>query len=353
MNANLYLKEKLLCKTDDYLFCYYKGHLVLRKCSGKSFVKKLRIQSVIKSNRFVERVFRYEPRTAVPVGKNNFIFSIHGKIYNYSVESNSVILEHEFIKGMNNPLTFCARYDEFGNIADLLYGEYINTSDKKPVSVYRRGNDEWKKVYSFPAGAVKHIHNIFYDKFKNRYIILTGDSDEESGIWDANMDFTNVRPIVAGKQIYRACVCFPTKDGIYYPTDTPLERNRLYKLNEKSDGTVSLIELYEMPGPCIYGIEHVESLYMATSVEGDPSQSAFKYRLSNKLGKGVKDRYVHIIKFSLDETVSEIASLKKDMLPMWLFQFGNAKFPSQSDGDSIYICPQSCKNSDGTYEIRM
>ncbi|MCM1060389.1 MAG: hypothetical protein NC452_08845 [Eubacterium sp.] len=353
MIAKLYLKEKLLCKTDEYLFCYHKGYIVLRKSADKSLLKRVRIQSAIKSVWFIERVLRYSPRAAVSAGKNNFIFSDHGKIYNYSVENNKVTEEHEFCKGMNNPLTFCVKYDESGNITDLLYGEYINNSEKKPVSVYRRSGKKWSEIYAFPVGIVMHIHNIVYDKYNDRYIIMTGDSNSESGIWEADYDFKAVKPIVSGKQIYRACVCFPQKNCIYYATDTPLEQNKLYKLQENGNGSVTLSEIYDMPGPCIFGTMAGGSLYMATSVEGDPSIGALRYKFSNKLGKGVKDRFVHIIKCSSDGAVSEIDKFKKDILPMWLFQFGNAQFPQQFGNDTLYFYPQSAKGKKGTYEIKI
>ncbi len=61
---------------------------------------------------------------------------------------------------------------------------------------------------------------------------------------------------------------------------------------------------------------------------------------------------VHIIKYEPNCSASEIAaSFKKDFLPMWLFQFGNAQFPFQDGNNGIYIYSQSCKNINGTYEI--
>lgn len=352
MKSELYLKEKLLCQTERYLFCYNKGFIILRNSSDKSFIQKLCILPFIKSIWLVERMLRYEPRTAVPINNNNFIFTLHGTVYNYSVRNNSIGIEHNFAKGMNNPLTFCVRHDEAGSVFEVLYGEYIWNDDKGPVSIYSRKDGVWREVFTFSAGLIRHIHNIVYDKYKERYIIMTGDDDSESGIWEADLNFKNVKPIASGKQIYRACVCFPQKDCIYYATDTPLEQNKLYKLQETKNG-ISLTEICSIPGPCIYGTVIGDNLYMATSVEGDPSLSTVRYRLSNKLGKGVTDRFVHIIICSSDGTVREIDKFKKDILPMWLFQFGNVQFPIQNNKNEIYLCPQSTKGKKGTYKIKI
>lgn len=146
---------------------------------------------------------------------------------------------------------------------------------------------------------------------------MTGNSDSESEIWEADYDFKTVKPIISGKQIYRACVCFPLKDCIYYATDTMLEQNKLYKLQK--NGSLTLFEISDMPGLCIFGTIVDDSLYMVTSVEGYPSIDAVRNKFSNKLGKCVSDRSVHIIKCSLDDTIREIDKFKKDILPLWLF----------------------------------
>ena len=179
---------------------------------------------------------------------------------------------------------------------------------------------------------------MFYDRYKNRYIILTGDDDSDSGIWEADCDFQSVKPIVVGKQSFRACALLITKNRMYYVTDTPLETNAVYELIEHEHGA-SVNMLAEISGPCIYGCEKDETMYFATSVEGDPSQGKWKYRFSQRLGKGVKDRFIHIYK--LDKSgIKEIGKFKKDSWPIWLFQFGNAQFTNSTDSE-VYMYLQS------------
>lgn len=245
---------------------------------------------------------------------------------------------------MNNPLSFCTRYDNYGNLIDLLYGEYIWNVENDPVSIYRRSEGKWKKIFSFPDHTIQHIHNIVYDKYRNCYFIMTGDKNDESGIWTADYQFENVKPLVKGNQKYRACVLFPTSNGIFYATDTPLEQNYVYKIDNHSIVT----EVCKIPGPCIFGRKCGSSFYFSTSVEGDPRLGKWKYRFSNKLGKGVADRYSHIFRISQEGVVDELAKIKKDFLPMWFFEFGNIKFPLTED-NNIYICPQSLKAKNGTY----
>lgn len=338
----------MLCRNSRYLLCYKKGKLLLKDSNTKKTLHTLKIHSSIKSLRLVERLLRYEPRASVSIDENTFLYSDHGFIYRYDARSNVATAEHKFDKGMNNPISFCTRYDKDGKLVDLLYGEYIWNQNHGPVAVYRRINEKWIKVYEFPVNTILHIHNIVYDKYRNRYLILTGDTDNESGIWEADYNFKNVNPIIKGLQKYRACVAFPTAEGIFYATDTPLETNYLYKLIE-NENRMEINEICKMPGPCIFGRILNDTLYLATSVEGDPTLGKIRYKFSNKLGRGVVDRYSHLIQFKNNE-VKEIGKFKKDCLPMWIFQFGNMQF-SQSDDEKLYICPQSCVNKYGTYEI--
>ena len=340
-----YLSEQLLSISEKFTLGYKKGCLIIRDKENLNLVSKVRVHNAIKSMPVIERLLRLSPRVAVAISDKEFIYSDHGTIYRIDAEKLIISEEHKFEKGMNNPISFCVRRNQKNDVVDILYGEYIWNSDKGPVSIYRRINNEWIKVYDFPANTITHIHNISFNPFTNSFLILTGDDDEESAIWEADLEFTYVRKVIGGKQKYRSCIAYPTKVGIYYATDTPLEENWLYLLGND----MSLKKIYKMPGPCIYGRIYDNELYLSTSVEGDPTQSSWKYRLSNKLGKGVNDRYTHLIKCDSEGKVSEIGLFKKDFLPMWLFQFGNALFPEATDG--LYVCPQSC-TSRGTFIIK-
>ena len=345
MNGIRYISnEFLLARTEKASLWYRKGKVTVRKTDGSTVAHQL--HKGWRTLRLAERMLRLSPRTGVGLDNGDFLFSDHGKIRCLKYPDYALSTEHAFSRGMNNPLTFCVRRDETGKIADILYGEYIWNSDHGPVSIYRRENGDWREVYAFPAGAITHIHNIVHDRFLNRYLIMTGDGDAESGIWEADYEFREVRPVKTGSQAYRACVMLPTADGIYYATDTPLEQNSVCRIS----GDHEAEKIAEIAGPVIFGTERNGDLYFATSVEGDSRLKKWSYRLSYRLGTGVKDRYSHLYRLSTDGTVKELGKIKKDILPMWLFEFGNMKFSSTDDG-RVYICPQSLRGRNGTYVL--
>lgn len=337
-----FIEEKMLAKNNKYILAYKKGCLLLRNSADRQLIQMLKIHRYYKTIPIVERILRYEPRLAVSITDDVFFYSDHGAIYKYDIRENNVSAIHYFRKGMNNPLAFCTRRNEQGDVTEILYGEYVWNTEKGPVSIYRYNLEVWEKVYTFPANTVKHIHNIIYDRYKKRYIILTGDENSESALWETK-DFSDVKMLVGGTQNCRACVAYPTPDGIYFATDTPMEQNWLSFIDDYKQ----IKKICKIPGPCIYGEIENNNLYMATSVEGDPSLGKWRYRLSNKLGNGVTDRNVHILMFTEQKKMIEVTRLKKDILPMWLFQFGNAQFPSTNDG-KVYFTTQSTKEK-GTY----
>ena len=112
-----------------------------------------------------------------------------------------------------------------------------------------------------------------------------------------------------------------------------------------------------MPGPCIYTTrikkaDGTDVYIFATSVEPDSSLPTRRYQLTYRLGAGVKTRYTHIIAGNPEEGFRDIAQFKKDILPIWLFQFGNSQFPYVEEKGRIICTGQSLRGIGGkTIEI--
>ena len=255
------------------------------------------------------------------------MISFNGSLYRYEIDKNLFVAEHHYQSEVNNPLNFCV-IKENHIVLKVLYGEYFWNEKKGPVSIFCRENNKWTKVYTFPEKSITHIHNIIFDDIRNVYFILTGDLNEESGVWVADLNFERVKPLLLGQQRFRSCVAFPTRKGLLYATDTPLEKNYIYEVCIDSNMNVSEINsISELQGPCIYGTNYNNKFYFSTSVEPDSTLSKWNYRFTNKLGKGVLSRYSYIVEVDHNCDVKTICSLKKDGFPMWLFQFGNIHFP--------------------------
>ena len=215
----------------------------------------------------------------------------------------------------------------------LLFGEYGANAERQSIPIYASDDDgeSWHIVYLIPAGKAKHVHGVYADKFSDKIWIFTGDADGESWVIEANEDFSVVRYLGDGSQIYRACTVFFTPDKVVWAMDSPLQTSHTVHLDRQS----CKVELHgAFPGPIWYGLEVPNSGYLlASTVEP---------------GDSVKGDEAGIY-FSEDlVTWSRLAKFTKDRLPMGLFKFGVIGFSrgERSDG-SFFIFGEALKGLDG------
>ncbi len=330
---------------EQYVIAYKKGKLYLiYSDSGQEYclgTLEKRLWCKILSNFTIfERAFRLGIRVGCVLDETNDLVSYHGGIYRINSLQKKIYKEHSYRTRMNNPLSFCRVKNIPGFPDCIIYGEYFGNSNREQVAAYARIEGKWEKVFSFPEKTINHIHRIVPDPYRNRLLVLTGDTDEYSGIWEVKGGFSSPLPILVGRQQYRSCVCFPMQNGLIYATDTPLERNYIYRWNLKKTDAPHVI--YQMPGPCIYGVERNGIFLFSTSVEPDSHDRGLKYLFSYKLGEGVSDRFTHLIYGNEKNGFKEIIKLQKDFFPMALFKFGNIIFPNTEDKmDSCMFCPES------------
>lgn len=338
------IKRQIICVVGEQFVAYHKGSLFVSS-NLKRFTKICDIPLSVKQRLFASfslsaRLFRLYPRAVCVLDKESFIFGFSGRIFNVNIFQKTINVEHVFPAPMKTPLSFTKIKGVNGFDDCIVYGEYHANPAKRDMGVYARKHGVWERVCSFRADQILHIHGFCVDKNNDRVLILTGDTDKESGMYEAKNNFLDIKPLVSGNQKYRSCVAFADGDSIIYATDTPLESNAIFRLN--SNGSID--KLYDMPGPSIFGtiVEQngKKQFVFSTSVEPDSRIKGRKYWITNKLGQGVKERYSHIIVGNSQNGFKTIMRLKKDRLPMTLFQFGNASF-TEGESDHLFILPQS------------
>lgn len=334
--------KRLLCAKGNKAIYYKHGKIYFEEAGAIRFITPMynsKVKSLCAKCSWIERALRLEPKLAV-CSENECILSHHGFAYYCDWDKYTVKKEHAYRKSMNNPVQLCVVKGVQGFNDGILYGEYWGNTEGEAVNIFQRVEGQWKIVYTFPAGSITHVHGFVCDRDRSRILILTGDFDKGSGIWEAKQNFSQVQPLLLGSQQYRCCVAFTNPQGIIYATDTPLEQNAVYFLNEENG---RLRKLYNIPGPCIYGRSYIDArghmqYVFATSVEPDSRITGWRYLLTYRLGVGVKNRRTHVIMGNWQDGFQELFSLKKDWLPMGLFQFGNVQFP---DTEELVCVPQA------------
>lgn len=193
----------------------------------------------------------------------------------------------------------------------VYWGEYFDNAARDEVHIYAStdAGQSWSVAYTFPQGAIRHVHNLVHDPWGNCVWILTGDYGDECRILHATCDFSRVDVVLQGQQQTRAVAAIPTEDGLYFSSDTPLESNFIYRLDRQG----SLSQVSSISSSSIYGCRVGARVFFSTMVE--PSEVN-------------RDRHVRLYASNGREPGwHPVLAWKKDPFPMGLFQYGNAFFP--------------------------
>jgi hypothetical protein len=160
----------------------------------------------------------------------------------------------------SRPLDFCVT-----SAGRAYFGEYFNNPDRQPVHVYGSEDGEhWSVMYTFPAGSIRHVHNIVEDLYRDGLWVLTGDSDGESGLWFTDDNFQTLDCVVGGTQRARAVALIPLEDGLIVPTDTPYEQNYVQYCTPDQG---QLTRVAPLPNSAFHAIKQGDLLFVSTVAE--------------------------------------------------------------------------------------
>lgn len=296
-------------------------------------------------SRLATRLLRFGIRAAIALDNESLLVSIGNVIYELNI-TNSQISDGWFCGEGIRPLIF-TEVRNIESFSDGIYfGGYLGNGDKKPVNIYRRiYTDKWEVVYTFPKGAINHVHNIVADPYRNCLWAFTGDFDEASAIWKVTDNFKKVERVAFNDQKYRACVVYVLPEGLLYATDAPFMDDYIYLMNPN---TLDLKELFPIHGSCIYGCKWNNKYVFSSTVEGDGRDTLkWEFYFGRKRGAGIKDDYVHMYMGNLQDGFREIYKEKKDCMPYYTFQFGVFKFPyGNNNTDTLYFQPVATTMND-------
>ncbi len=340
---------------DRLITCHFGNIYSLDTDSGKSeYICSLPVSGLKKALariRIAERLLRIEAKIALALDEETVLVSFGGGMYNVSLKSKTAVRELSYRNGMNNPMYLAEinGIDGFDN--GTVFGEYVLNSQRKyPCAIFMRSSEsaEWKKMFEFPAGTVRHIHGVIPSKKLNCVFVVTGDLDNESGIWIAKNNFETVEPLLHGNQKYRTGYLFEAENGLIYPTDTALEQNYIYLARKYENGKWHNEVITEVDGSCVSASQTAEKALISTTVEPDESIRGWRSWINMKRGAGIKSKHAQLI--SVDKKTLEakkIIEFKKDILPYRLFQYGNMKIYDLPSKKCVVVYPIGVNKYDG------
>lgn len=333
----IFLGYKPLTFLNGELYLYSDGKLWV--CNQNEIKECIRIveSSWKDKNRFLIRIFRREPKIAIPIDDYRIIIAGYRKIFLVDVKLREKNVIYKSREKFSDPLNICKAEKNWLAI----WGDYGSNKEREAINIYGlKSNLRVETIYRFQSGQIRHIHNIV-PKITGGYYIFTGDKEDEAGIYIADVDLKKVQPIKVGKQQYRAVVGFDTPNGLLYATDAVDEKNYVYLMKDDE-----LKMICHLNGSCIYGTKYKGAYYFATTVEPDESQKGIISWISRRRGKGILSTDVTLVKVNTDLKVEEIARYQKDNWPMKLMQYGSIQFP-HTEGEELWIYPVAVKKWDG------
>jgi hypothetical protein len=256
-------------------------------------------------NRLTSRLFRDGFHALAVLPSGGLIAAVPGAIVALRPGETEFQRTHPILRG-TRPLHITAVPG-----GAIFWGEYFDNRARDQVHIYAStdAGATWSVAYTFPKGAIRHVHNIVHDPWGDCLWVLTGDYGDECRIVRATCDFSRVETVLQGKQQARAVAAIPAEEGLYFSSDTPLESNSIYHLDRQGN----LSPVAAISSSSIYGCKVGSRLFFSTMVEPSEVNPDRHVRL---YGGGSGAPGFH-----------PLLAWQKDRWPMRLFQYGNAFLP--------------------------
>ena len=326
-----YRGVRVLAWTDDLLYAC-RGHEIVRQRAGAlgwESIARFRPRwwrNLTSRSRLTSRLVRDGFHALAVLPDGTMVGAVPGAIVTCAAGSNEFHIRHKMLRG-TRPLHITATPS-----GTIYWGEYFDNCDRAEVHIYASADrgSTWHVAHTFPAGAIRHVHNIVYDRWGDCLWILTGDEGAECKVLRASCDLRSIESVLSGNQQARAVAAVLTPDYLYLSTDTPYERNHVYRL----DRAGRLDQVRDLNSSSIYGCRVGQSLFFTTMVEPSAVNT---------------DREVHLVGSRDGAHWDTLARWKKDGFSMKYFQYGNAFLPDgENTTDFLAVTTVAVEQDDGT-----
>jgi hypothetical protein len=296
-----------------------RRYTLLRSESGPSFEWEIAGQyrpawwrSLTSSTRLTYRLCRdgFHALACLPSG--GLVAAVPGAIVTLQTGEREFRVTHRVQRG-TRPLNIAVAPD-----GRTLWGEYFDNPRRDEVHIHGStdGGESWGIIYTFSRGSIRHVHNIVYDRWARCFWILTGDIGEECRIIRMSEDWKSIESVRSGDQQTRAVALVPTEEGLFFASDTPLEKNHIYRMDRKGYLTVEA----DVAGSVLCGCSVGNSIFFSTMAEPSRVNSEREVLLYGRTEPGAWQI---------------VRRWRKDSWPMRWFQYGNAFLPTGNNSTDI------------------
>ncbi len=320
-----YVDQRLIIRS-------YKGEIYISKNEGNSWEKIINLADGLKDNaklqsKLLRRLSRHYIYHIIPANENWAVFGLK-KFFLTDLDQKEVIFESSLT--CKRPLKVSS------DLNGVYYGDYQNNKNRHPVHLffYSTKENKWQPIWRFKN--IRHIHGVHVDPFEDAIWVTTGDNNEEAAIWRTKDNFKSIEKIAGNSQQLRTITLIFTEENVFFGSDTPEEKNHIYKLNRRDN---SIKKLAGVKGSVFHGCKINNWLFFSTAVE--PS------RVNTH-------NYAEIWASPNGNEWKKILDFKKDWWNKKYFQYGQVSFPEgPGDGKNLWMTPFATKNDQKILKIRL
>ncbi len=293
-----------------------------------------RIRATLGVFPLARRVLRAQVYRALVTGSGNLIASFRGGMFVVPRGSRRGWRSFAVTEG-SRPVSLAYRPKGMA-----VWGEYFGNAQRRAIHVYGSSDEglTWKIVYTFPAGAIRHVHGISYDPWADCFWISTGDHEQEAAVFRAAPDFSSVEPVLQGGQESRFYSIVVTSENLFFANDSPNADNYL-RSYEKASGKTSA--LTRIDNSCFYACIAGSSLFLSTNAES-PERA---YPITSSCANDTRATHVWMCDLNslscrkiLTFPVDRLAHLGPPFLPDGTFQYTNVSFPDGENTTGKLFC---------------
>lgn len=275
-------------------------------------------------SRLTARLFRDGFHTLAVLPSGGLVAAVPGAIVSLRPGETELQATHRISRG-TRPLHITSVPD-----GTVYWGEYFDNPHRDEVHIYGSGDSgtTWSVAHTFPKGAIRHVHNIVHDPWGCCLWILTGDYGDECRILRASCDLRHIETVLRGNQQARAVALVPLQEAVYFSSDTPLEKNFVYRLDR--NGNFSMVA--DISSSSIYACRVADRIFFSTMVEPSEVNRDGNVRVYGGGHGGL--------------SWQPLLAWQKDSWPTRFFQYGNALLPDGENTTSFLAVTTVAVESD-------
>jgi hypothetical protein len=288
-------------------------------------------KQMVSGVRLGQRLLRFMVTNVVPLS--------NGELFVTFDRSVGVVRNGRYVDlaGLARPCRVLRSACAIDHHGDIYFGEYVMNEQRTPIRVYRYrpGSEALDTVHTFPAGSIKHVHGIYFDKFAGALYCLTGDDERECRMLRTKDGFATLHTVGEGDETWRAVSMLFDETAMFYGMDAEFRSNHIYKLDRQTGMRTSLAEVN---GTVYYSKRVGHDLFFTTTAEN---------------GSDLRARSAAIWNVSADGQCIEVAKFQKDVWHGTLFKFGTIHFPyGSTHNDGLYFSVLGVREDNQTFCLR-